>query len=260
VYTQGAHSPRTDYYSKREGLFEKGSIMVWMDESSASASEVLAGALQDWDRATIIGRPSYGKGLVQQQFNLSNGGALRLTISKYYTPLGRNIQRSFEKGKLAYEHDYVNRIEEHAAGKVDTVAKGKAYKTPNGKTVYGGGGIFPDQWVIGSDIILDSAYSKILDENLMNDFVLQWYVKEQNNLKSFKNTTEFIKSYQKVDTWNALYQYASPSQKNNLKSLEKNKIYIQNRLLALMARMQWYKQGYYEALNSLDGKYLGLLP
>lgn len=260
VYTQGAHSPRADYYSKREGLFEKGNVTVWMDESSASASEVLAGALQDWDRATIIGRPSYGKGLVQQQFNLSNGGALRLTISKYYTPLGRNIQRSFEKGKLAYEHDYVNRIEEHAAGKVDTVAKGKAYKTPNGKTVYGGGGIFPDQWVIGSDIILDSAYSKLLDENLMNDFVLQWYVKEQNNFKSFKNATEFIKSYQKVDTWNALYQYASPSQKNNLKSLEKNKIYIQNRLLALMARMQWYKQGYYEALNSLDGKYLGLLP
>ena len=260
VYTQGAHSPRADYYSKREGLFEKGNVTVWMDESSASASEVLAGALQDWDRATIIGRPSYGKGLVQQQFNLSNGGALRLTISKYYTPLGRNIQRSFEKGKLAYEHDYVNRIEEHAAGKVDTVAKGKAYKTPNGKTVYGGGGIFPDQWVIGSDIILDSAYSKLLDENLMNDFVLQWYVKEQNNLKSFKNATEFIKSYQKVDTWNALYQYASPSQKNNLKSLEKNKIYIQNRLLALMARMQWYKQGYYEALNSLDDKYLGLLP
>jgi carboxyl-terminal processing protease len=260
VYTQGAHSPRADYFSKREGLFEQGAITVWMDESSASASEVLAGALQDWDRATIVGRPSFGKGLVQQQFNLSNGGALRLTIAKYYTPLGRNIQRSFEKGKLAYEHDFINRIEEHAAGKMDTIEKGKSYKTPSGKTVYGGGGIFPDQWITGSNIILDSAYSKLLDENLLNDFVLQWYLKDQNKMKAFKNTTDFLNVYQKIDTWNALVQYANPTQKNILKSLEKNKVYIQNYLLASMARMQWYKQGYYEVWNRLEGKYLAQLP
>lgn len=260
VYTQGAHAPRADYYSKREGLFEQGAVTVWMDESSASASEVLAGALQDWDRATIVGRPSFGKGLVQQQFNLSNGGALRLTIAKYYTPLGRNIQRSFENGKIAYEHDFMNRIEEHAAGKMDTIAKGKAYKTPSGKTVYGGGGIFPDQWVAGSNIILDSAYSNLLAENLLNDFVLHWYLKEQYKMKSFKNSSEFLNVYQKVDIWNELFQYANPKQKNILKSLEKNKIFLQNQLLASMARMHWYKQGYYEVLNRLDGKYLTQLP
>jgi carboxyl-terminal processing protease len=93
VYTEGANSPRVDYFSKREGLFEEGPLTILMDETSASASEVLAGALQDWDRATIVGQRSYGKGLVQQQYNLSNGGALRLTTAKYFTPLGRNIQR-----------------------------------------------------------------------------------------------------------------------------------------------------------------------
>ena len=260
VYTQGEHSPRSEYYSKREGLFEQGAITVWMDESSASASEVLAGALQDWDRATIIGRPSFGKGLVQQQFNLSNGGALRLTIAKYYTPLGRNIQRSFEKGKMAYQHDYINRIEENANGKKDSSFKGKAYKTPKGKIVYGGGGIYPDQWVTGSNIILDSAYSEIIDDNLLNDFVLHWYLKEQGKMNSLKNTTEFLNTYKTVDTWTALVNYASPNQKIILKSLEKNKTYIQNQALALMARMRWNKQGYFEVMNRLDGKFLEQLP
>jgi carboxyl-terminal processing protease len=260
VYTQGEHSPRVDYFSKREGLFEEGAIIVWMDESAASASEVLAGALQDWDRATVIGRPSFGKGLVQQQFNLSNGGALRLTVAKYYTPLGRNIQRSFENGKIAYEHDFINRIEQNATGKKDTLTKGKAYKTPKGKTVYGGGGIYPDQWVAGSNIMLDSNYSKLLSENLINDFVLQWYLKDQDKMKGFKNTSEFILAYQKVDIWNALLQFARPGQKDILKSLEINKPYIQNQLFALMARMQWYKQGYFEVINRLEGKFIQQLP
>ncbi len=260
VYTQGEHAPRADYFSKREGLFEQGAITVWMDESSASASEVLAGALQDWDRATIVGRPSFGKGLVQQQFNLSNGGALRLTIAKYYTPLGRNIQRSFEKGKMAYQHDYINRIEENANGKKDSTFKGKAYKTPKGKTVYGGGGIFPDAYVAGSTIILDSAYGQLLDDNLLSDFVLHWYLKERSKMSSLKNTTDFLNTYKTVDTWSALINYASPAQKIMLRSLEKNKSYIQNQVLASMARMQWYKQGYFEVLNQLDGRFIAQLP
>ena len=93
VYTEGEHNKRNEYRCKRDGIFEKGKLEVLLDESSASASEVLAGALQDWDRATIIGRRSFGKGLVQQQFQLSDGSAVRLTIARYYSPLGRNIQK-----------------------------------------------------------------------------------------------------------------------------------------------------------------------
>ncbi len=260
VYTQGAHSPRMEYNSKREGLFEEGALTVWMDESSASASEVLAGALQDWDRATIVGRRSFGKGLVQQQFRLSNGGAIRLTTAKYYTPLGRNIQRSYEKGKMEYEHEYVNRIQEDAMGKQDAAIKGKAYKTPKGHVVYGGGGIYPDKWVAGSGIIVDSAYRNMWEQNLMNDFILHWYVKEQNKMKAFKNTNEYLDTYQHVDLWKALVDYANPAQKANLKLLEKNKGYIQNQLLALLARMQWYKQGYFEVQNKLDAQVALMMP
>ncbi len=260
VYTQGVHSPRMEYNSKREGLFEEGALTVWMDESSASASEVLAGALQDWDRATIVGRRSFGKGLVQQQFRLSNGGALRLTTAKYYTPLGRNIQRSYEKGKMEYEHEYVNRIQEDAMGKQDSAIKGKAYKTPKGHVVYGGGGIYPDKWVAGSGIIVDSAYRNMWEQNLMNDFILHWYVKEQNKMKAFKNTNEYLDTYQQVDLWKALVDYANPAQKANLKLLEKNKGYIQNQLLALLARMQWYKQGYFEVQNKLDAQVALMIP
>lgn len=260
VYTQGAHAPRVDYNSKREGLFEQGTLTVWMDESSASASEVLAGALQDWDRANIVGTRSFGKGLVQQQFRLSNGGALRLTTAKYYTPLGRNIQRSYEKGKLAYEHDYINRIQEDVIGKKDSTVKGKAYKTPKGKLVYGGGGIYPDKWVAGSKLFLDSAYDLIWEQNLLNDFILHWYMKEQGQMKGFKNVAAFLNAYQKVDLWKALNAYASSAQKITLKSLEKHKGPIQNQLLSMLARMQWYKQGYFEVQNVLDPKTVQMIP
>ena len=260
VYTQGAHSKRVDYNSKREGLFEQGALTVWMDESSASASEVLAGALQDWDRATIIGRRSFGKGLVQQQFRLSNGGALRLTTAKYYTPLGRNIQRSYEKGKIEYEHAYVSRIQDDAMGKPDSSVKGKPYKTPSGHLVYGGGGIYPDKWVNGASILVDSGYNKIWEQNLLNDFILHWYVKDQACMNSFKNTNDYLIAYKGIDLWNELVKYASPAQKNTLKSLEKNKEYIQHQLLALLARMQWYKQGYYEVQNALNPQLPLMLP
>jgi carboxyl-terminal processing protease len=260
VYTEGANSPKMEYISKREGLFEQGAITVWMDESSASASEVLAGALQDWDRATIKGKPSFGKGLVQQQFRLSNGGAIRLTTAKYYTPLGRNIQRSYEKGKLAYEHEFLNRVQDDANGKQDSAVKGKAYKTPKGKVVYGGGGIYPDMLVASQGIAYDSTYSIIWDQNLLNDFVLHWYIKEQGNFNAYKNTNDYLLAYKNIDLWTALNAYANPVQKIALKSLDKHKLYIQNQLLAQIARMHWYKQGYYEVQNALNPKLDQLLP
>ena len=231
-----------------------------MDESSASASEVLAGALQDWDRAKIVGKPSFGKGLVQQQFRLSNGGAIRLTTAKYYTPLGRNIQRPYDKGKLAYEHDFINRIQDDANGKQDSIIKGKSYKTPKGNVVYGGGGIYPDKIVSTDGVILDSSYNVIWEQNLLNDFVLHWYVKEQTNFNAFKNTNEFLMAYKTIDLWTALTAFANPAQKIVLKSLAKNKQPIQNQLLARIARMHWYKQGYYEVQNALNPKLNELLP
>ena len=252
VYTEGLHAPRVDYTTKREGLFEQGAVYVLMDEGSASASEVLAGALQDWDRATIIGRTSFGKGLVQQQFRLSNGGALRLTTAKYYSPLGRNIQRSYSKGKLAYEHDFYNRVNLDARGIPDSSQKGKAFKTPKGHIVYGGGGIYPDQWVSSNSIYVDSNYQQIWQQNLINQFSLNWYMSHSNDFKQFKSETDFLKAYSNIDLWSAIKSYANPSQRVLLNRLDKNKTFIQNTILANIARFKWYKQGYYKVLNSND--------
>lgn len=252
VYTEGLHAPRVEYTTKREGLFEQGAIIVLLDEASASASEVLAGALQDWDRAKIMGRASFGKGLVQQQFRLSNGGALRLTTAKYYSPLGRNIQRSYAKGKMAYEHDYFTRVNLDAKGTPDAAQKGKAYKTPKGRLVYGGGGIYPDQWMPSNAIYLDSNYQSIWQQNLINTFSLNWYLTHVNDFKQFKTEEAFLKAYANNDLWEALKIYANPSQKIQLAKLENHKAYIHGILLANIARYKWYKNGYYKVLNSIE--------
>ena len=120
VYTQGTKVPRAEYRCKKDGVFEKGKLVVLVDETSASASEILSGALQDWDRATLIGRRTFGKGLVQQQFGLSDGSALRLTIARYYTPLGRNIQKPYDKGREQYEEELIERFHDGEVVRGDT--------------------------------------------------------------------------------------------------------------------------------------------
>src|SRR6476469_9027278 len=148
VYTKGGHVPAMEYHCKRDGLFEKGSLTVLVDETSASASEVLAGALQDWDRATIVGRRTFGKGLVQEQFQLTDGSALRLTVARYYSPLGRNIQKPYAEGYDKYEEEVMDRFHNGEVLKGDTTKKsGPAFRTPKGRIVYGGGGITPDIYV-----------------------------------------------------------------------------------------------------------------
>ena len=146
LYTEGSHSPKLEYKTAVRGMFESGKLAVLIDESSASASEIFAGAIQDWDRGIIVGRRSFGKGLVQEPYELPDGSELRLTIAKYYTPSGRCIQRSFAKGKDAYEADYEKRFQDgeligrDVAPMSDTVP----YYTAAHRVVYGGGGIKPD--------------------------------------------------------------------------------------------------------------------
>ena len=255
VYTEGLHAPRVNYYSKREGLFETGDITILMDETSASASEVLAGALQDWDRAKVVGRRSYGKGLVQQQFRLSNGGALRLTTAKYYTPLGRNIQRPYQNGKLAYEHDFMERIAQSSNGNLDTASIGKAYKTPKGNTVYGGGGIIPNQWLPTNALYADSNYAKLYLEGTMNEFVLQYYLKVQNTLNQYQSVQAFVTGYAKQDLTKLLDQYLRSTQQNGLPASMLQNPLLQHQLVAYLARCKWYKQGYYEAINLMDNNF-----
>ncbi|MBR1549473.1 MAG: S41 family peptidase [Bacteroidales bacterium] len=149
VYTQGAHQRRQNIYARRGGLFTEGKVMVVVDEGSASASEVVSGALQDNDRAIIVGRRTFGKGLVQQEYELSDGASLMLTVARYYTPSGRSIQRPYSAGTDEYYQDYLTQLMEESYADNPTlhVTDSTPYYTTGGRVVYGGGGIFPDRLI-----------------------------------------------------------------------------------------------------------------
>lgn len=149
VYTQGAHQRRDNVYARRGGLFTEGRVTVMVDESSASASEVVSGALQDNDRATIVGRRTFGKGLVQREYELGDGSAVLLTVARYYTPSGRSIQRPYDDGTDEYYRTYLERLMEESYAENPTlhVTDSTPYYTVGGRVVYGGGGIFPDKLI-----------------------------------------------------------------------------------------------------------------
>ena len=150
VYTEGRKNPRFDYLSQGEGRFRKGNLVVIVDETSASASEILAGAVQDWDRGLVVGRRTFGKGLVQRPFQLPGGSMIRLTIARYYTPTGRCIQKPYDNDSVKYEDDLLNRYNRGEMTSVDKIHFPDSLKTYTkrlGRPVYGGGGIMPDYFV-----------------------------------------------------------------------------------------------------------------
>ncbi|MDR6338425.1 carboxyl-terminal processing protease [Filimonas zeae] len=254
VYTEGNKAPRADYKSRVEGLFETGKLVVLVDESSASASEILAGALQDWDRATIIGRRTFGKGLVQQPFQLSDGGMLRLTIARYYTPLGRNIQKPYDKGKEQYQSDWIDRLHNGELVKADTsTPKGKAYKTPGGHVVYGGGGITPDIFV---PFDTSSQPRPIIDlylKGTLNNFIYNYYITNKSTFSQFKTPEQFASQFEAgAKEWDALNTFARKDSINLSSIAAKSKTDFMQTIKAQLARQIWRTAGYYEVMNLQD--------
>jgi len=255
VYTQGANMPKEEYKCKRPGLFEEGGLVVLVDELSASASEVLAGALQDWCRATIVGRRTFGKGLVQKQYSLSDGAALRLTIARYYTPKGRSIQRPYEDGKKQYLDEILDRYENGEPIHPDTskVVNGKVYKTQCGDSVYGGGGITP-KILVGRDTgSLHKNAGLLFVDGLLNIFIYNYYIQHIDEINKFAIPEEFITKFNNEEArWQELVSYAGKENIDLKQISPDDKDFIQRTMKAQLARYKWRSEGYYEVLNSFD--------
>lgn len=255
VYTEGAHNKKREYHCKRPGLFEEGKLAVLLDENSASASEVLAGSLQDWDRAVIVGRRSFGKGLVQEQFPLNDGSALRLTIARYYTPLGRSIQRPYDKGKKIYMEEILDRYSNGEALNADSnkIQNGKQFKTPSGKILYGGGGIMPDVFVPIDTAAYPPGINVMILNGSFNNFVYLYYLKNRQQIDRYNTPAEYIHNFNRQEeVWNQFVNYAA-THTVDLKSVTaKQKEALQKRLEAFLARFKWRNLGYFQVLNDDD--------
>jgi carboxyl-terminal processing protease len=254
VYTEGNAYQRQDYLSGREGLFEKGKLVVLIDQGSASASEILAGAIQDWDRGIIVGRTSFGKGLVQEQFPLSDGSAVRLTVARYHTPSGRCIQRAYNKGKSAYNEEFFKRFENGNLLREDSVpAKDTlAYKTAKGRIVYGGGGIRPDVFAPFDSSVLNVTFAEAVA--WIPEFTYKTYPQYETQLATYKTLQHFDAQFQ---VRNELFQqYLNFVKQQNPKAdLQKFTPYfskIQHRLKAFFARQRWQNEGYYYIMKQQD--------
>jgi len=255
VYTEGATQPKTEYKCKRPGLFEKGKLVIIIDENSASASEVLAGALQDWDRATIVGRRSFGKGLVQEQYPLSDGSALRLTVARYYTPTGRSIQKPYSNGREAYNEEVLARMEHGEMVHADSIRPNtsKPFKTKGGRTVYGGGGISPDLFIPADTLTFTADLSPIFMEQRFGKFIYTYYLNHKAYIDSFKNPADFSARFDQDDQAYAELQQYLAIRKVDVPDLpERDKAELKKRIRTWLARQRWRMDGYFQVMNQYD--------
>jgi carboxyl-terminal processing protease len=255
VYTSGKSTPKQIYTARRPGLFENGRLVVLINEGSASASEVLTGALQDWDRATIIGRRSFGKGLVQEQFNLSDGSAIRLTVSRYFTPVGRSIQKPFLKGNdSVYEKEVADRYTNGEVFRNDTsYHSGTPYRTKGGRRVYGGGGISPDIFVPldSSEIFLFK--NTTIRQAPVSKAAFTYYITRRQQLQSISSAKALIAYLEKDPlVWSQLETSLQKEQIATSVFTPSQKAYLLQQVYAMVARQLWKKEGYIRVMNEYD--------
>lgn len=211
VYTKGAKSPRQELKAQKKGLFEQGRLVIMVDESSASASEILSGAVQDWDRGVIVGRRTFGKGLVQRPFDMYDGSQIRLTTSRYYTPSGRCIQKPYDAGVEEYQMDYYNRLSHGELLSADSVHFADSLRcfTLGNRLVYGGGGIMPDVFVPIDTMRASDYMINLRSKGLFNSFALNWTEENREQfLKKAPTYDKFSKEYEKMNVLSEFEKYA----------------------------------------------------
>lgn len=257
VYTNGRTRPKSEIYATANGMLEKIDVAIIIDENSASASEILAGAIQDNDRGTIIGRRSFGKGLVQEQVMWPDGSALRLTVARYYTPTGRCIQKSYDGGLEEYHAESYKRYESGELLSADSIQfpDSLKYYTPEGKLVYGGGGIMPDIFVPldtsdGTPYLYELRYRGIL-----HDFALNYADANRKMLMGkYKNAVNFKNKFRINDNlFNSLIKHAEDNgMERNLNQIITSKSLIKRGLRAAISRNLFGDFGYYVIVNEDD--------
>ena len=260
VYTEGNSQEKKEYFASEKGGFEIGQLVVLVDEGSASASEILAGAVQDWDRGTIIGRRTFGKGLVQEQYMFSDSSALRLTVARYYSPLGRSIQKPYGKGRQAYYEEYYTRFINGELYNEDSikVIDSNKYVTPGGKVVYGGGGIIPDLFVSIDTSGSSSLYHTLRKKRLMDNFAYNYAPKlKEAILESWPSPKKFYRS-EKADNI-IKKRFRAFLIKNNvtlsISELERSGNWIYTTIKAKIAQQIWGKDAFYLIYNELNPSY-----
>ena len=257
VYTEGENRPRSYVFARHRGMLENDEIAVLIDEGSASASEIVAGALQDNDKGIIVGRRSFGKGLVQEQFDLGDNGALRLTVARYYTPTGRCIQKPFSGNKEEYLLEEYGRYESGEMFSIDSIhfADSLKYVTPGGKIVYGGGGIMPDFFVPVDTTLFTQYHSRLSNKGVLLKVHFQLIdTYREEWMKIYDDYAVFSKKFELDDKM--MQQLIEEGEKEGVKYDEvqyrKSEPLIKLQLKALIARDLWDMNEYYHTINVVN--------
>ena len=255
VYTEGKSSPRKSYHASKRGEFSEIPLAILIDQGSASASEILAGAIQDNDRGLIIGRRSFGKGLVQEHMSLPDNSALRLTVARYYTPTGRSIQKPYGEG-IDYDGDYAHRFETGELVSADSIAfpDSLRFETPGGRIVYGGGGIMPDIFV-GLDTAGASEYLSIVSyRGIINQFGFDYADAHREDLTTYGDFQEFDRAFNVNGS--LLDNFVSYAEQQGVipdsDGIQLSQEVLKLRIKAYIARNIWGNDGFYAVMSDDD--------
>lgn len=257
VYTEGLKSPRQEWRSTEKGVYTSGNLVVLIDEGSASASEILSGAIQDHDRGVLIGRRSFGKGLVQRPFNLPDGAVIRLTTARYHTPTGRCIQRPYEGGTEDYYKEMTKRLEHGEYFHADSIhfPDSLKYKTDGGRIVYGGGGIMPDIFMPADTTFNSKLYTNLVRKGVFNKYTVDYAMQHRDELKKeYPEFSQYNKNFAVSKAMiDAIKELAANEKVEwNDEEFQRSEKYIRLQIKALIARNVWEMQQYYEVTLKED--------